>query len=38
VEEIKKATYKIGSKCYQFKPDTVQCPVNGVIEAFTKFS
>jgi len=38
VEEIKKSTYKIGSKCYQFKADTVQCPVNGVIEAFTRFS
>jgi hypothetical protein len=36
VEEIKTSTFKIGSKCYQFKADTVQCPVNGAIEAFTR--
>jgi hypothetical protein len=34
VEEMKKSTYHIGSKCYQFKPETVECPASGVIEAF----
>jgi hypothetical protein len=34
VDEMKTYTFKLGSKCYQFKHETVQCPVNGVIEAF----
>jgi len=35
VEEMKKNTYRIGSKCYQFKPETTECPASGVIEAFS---
>ena len=34
VSEMKTHTYKMGSKCYQFKPQTVDCPANGVIESF----
>ena len=35
VDEMKKTTYHIGNKCYQFKPDIVDCPATGVIEAFS---
>ena len=34
VEEMKSSTFRIGSKCYQFKSDLVDCPSDGVIEAF----
>lgn len=34
VEEMKKSTFKIGSKCYQFKPEIQTCPATGAIEAF----
>ena len=34
VNEMKHNTYRIGSKCYQFKPETLDCPSSGVIEAF----
>lgn len=34
VEEMKKSTYRIGMKCYQFKSETIECPATGVIEAF----
>ena len=34
IGEMKKNTYRIGKKCYQFKPDTVECPATGAIEAF----
>lgn len=33
-KEMKESTYKIGSKCYQFKPEIVACPAKGAIEAF----
>jgi len=36
VKEMKENTYQIGSKCYQFKPESVDCPADGVIEAFKK--
>ena len=32
--EMKETTYKIGSKCYQFRPTVMTCPAEGVIEAF----
>ena len=38
VDEMKNSTFKLGSKCYQFKPEASECPVNGVIEAFEQFS
>lgn len=38
VEEMKKNTFKIGSKCYQFKPEIVKCPASGTIEAFVPWS
>jgi hypothetical protein len=34
VNEMKRNTYRIGSKCYQFKPETIECPASGVIESF----
>jgi len=30
-DEITKTTYQLGSKCYQFKMNTMQCPQNGPI-------
>lgn len=36
-EEMKKTTYRLGKKCYQFRPDIVQCPEKGAIESFTLF-
>ena len=34
VKEMKESTFRIGQKCYQFRPTTVDCPASGVIEAF----
>ena len=34
VKEMKESTFRIGRKCYQFKPTTVDCPAKGAIEAF----
>lgn len=36
LEEIKKTTYKLGSKCYQFRAETIPCPAppTKVYEAF----
>lgn len=34
LEEVNKATYQLGSKCYQFRSATVECPKTGVIEPF----
>lgn len=33
--EVNKATYQLGNKCYQFRVENTECPQNGVIEAFT---
>jgi hypothetical protein len=38
VEEMKTSTFRIGSKCYQFKPEIVSCPAKGVIEAYTNWT
>lgn len=35
LKEIKDSTYQMGSKCYQFTAKTVDCPSQGVIEAFS---
>lgn len=37
VEEIKGSTFKIGTKCYQFRSEILKCPATGVIEAFEEF-
>ena len=34
IDEMKKTTYRIGSKCYQFTSEIKACPASGVIEAF----
>jgi hypothetical protein len=34
IEDMKTSTFKIGSKCYQFKPNVITCPAEGFIEAF----
>lgn len=38
VDEMKKSTFRIGSKCYQFKPKTVECPASGTIESFVNLT
>jgi len=35
LEEVNKATYQLGSKCYQFRSVTLDCPKEGIIEPFT---
>lgn len=34
VDEMKLSTFRIGKKCYQFKPEILDCPANGAIESF----
>ena len=34
VEEVNKTTYQLGSNCYQFRSESVECPKEGVIESF----
>jgi len=34
INEMKDSTYRIGKKCYQFRADILDCPADGVIEAF----
>ena len=36
VEEIKETTYQLGSKCYKFHMENVDCPKEGVIEPFVR--
>lgn len=38
MDEMKKSTFHIGSKCYQFKPKTVECPASGSIESFVNLT
>jgi hypothetical protein len=33
-DEMKKTTYRIGKKCYQFRSNVLQCPSKGAIESF----
>jgi hypothetical protein len=35
IDEINASTYQIGSKCYQFRTKTIDCPAKGVVESFT---
>ena len=38
VDEMKKSTFHLGKKCYQFTPETVECPaVGGAEEAIEAF-
>jgi hypothetical protein len=37
IDEMKNSTFKVGSKCYQFKPTVVSCPAEGYIEAFEQW-
>lgn len=34
LEEVNKTTYQLGSKCYQFRSVSLDCPNSGVIESF----
>jgi hypothetical protein len=36
-EEVKSSTYQLGSKCYNFEAETMECPMTGVIEPFERF-
>jgi hypothetical protein len=38
VEEMKKTTFQLGKKCYQFTSEMVECPAKGAIEAFVAYS
>lgn len=33
-KEFDKYVYRMGSKCIEFKPEIMECPVSGAIEAF----
>lgn len=33
-DEVTRATYQIGSKCYKFNTQPIECPLNGTIESF----
>ncbi len=36
VHEVEKATYQLGSKCFQFALENRECPKSGkIVEAFT---
>lgn len=37
-KDFDKYVYKLSSKCYEFKPDIIQCPASGAIEAFREQS
>lgn len=34
VDEVNRTTYQLGSKCYQFRSVAIDCPKDGIIEAF----
>jgi hypothetical protein len=34
VDEVVKTTYQIGSKCYKFKTENIECPAKGIVEPF----
>lgn len=34
VKIIKEHSYKIGDTCYNFVPQDIKCPMNGVVEPF----
>lgn len=36
LHELKDSTYQLGHKCYQFTSETVDCPPQGVVEAFQR--
>ncbi len=37
-KDFDKYVYKMGSKCFEYKPDIIQCPASGAIEAFREQS
>lgn len=37
MDEVKTSTYQMGSKCYKFEAQHVDCPETGVIEPFQRF-
>ncbi len=36
-EEVKTSTYQLGSDCYRFHAEIIQCPTKGVIEPFERY-
>jgi hypothetical protein len=34
MKELRDNAYMVGKKCYKFRPDEVECPLDGVIEPF----
>jgi len=37
LEEVNHSTYQLGSKCYQFRSETIQCPTGTILEPFQQF-
>jgi hypothetical protein len=37
-KDFDKYVYRMGSKCYEFKSEIVECPTSGTIEAFRECS
>lgn len=37
-KDFDKYVYRMGSKCVEFKPDIIECPASGAIEAFREMS
>jgi hypothetical protein len=36
-DEVKSTTYQLGSKCYKFHMEHMECPEKGAIEPFERF-
>ncbi len=36
LKEVQSTTYQLGSECYQFRTQNIQCPTKGVIEPFQR--
>ena len=37
-EDFDKYVYRMGKECYEFKPEIVECPASGAVEAFSRCS
>jgi hypothetical protein len=37
LDEVNKATYQLGGKCYKFRSSPIDCPAGTIIEPFERF-
>jgi hypothetical protein len=37
LEEVNHTTYQLGSKCYQFRSETIECPTGAILEPFQQY-